>query len=97
MGPLPTGQSLLVVVDHYSQWMGVDILTNTSSRAVLTCLEKHFARYGFPGCLRTGNAANLDSQEMEEFLAEHGARLAEKLSLVGQGLKGKSSAKIELC
>ena len=46
MGPLPSGESLLVVVGYYSRGMEVGILMNTSSRVVIICLERHFARYG---------------------------------------------------
>lgn len=71
MGPLPSGESLLVVVDYYSRWMEVDIITNTSIRAAITCPETHFACYGVPESLKTDNVANLVGQELEEFLAEH--------------------------
>ena len=74
MGPLPSGESLLVVVDYNSRWMEVDVLVSTSSRVIIKCLERHFARYGVPESLRTDNAANLVIQEVEEFLAEYGVK-----------------------
>ena len=41
MGPLPTGESLLVTVDYYSRWIEVDVVRNTSSSTIIKCLEKH--------------------------------------------------------
>lgn len=48
MGPLPTGERLLVTVDYYSRWIEVDIVRNTSSSTTIKCLEKHFTRHGIP-------------------------------------------------
>ena len=35
LGPLPTGEHLLVVVDYFSRWMEVDVLCSTTSAAVI--------------------------------------------------------------
>lgn len=74
MGPLPTGESLLVTVDYYSRWIEVDVVRNTSSSTIIKCLEKHFTRHGIPETLRTDNGSNLVSHEMEEFLDELGIK-----------------------
>ena len=70
LGPLPTGEHLLVVVDYFSRWMEVDVLRSTTSAAVIKCLDSHFARYGVPAGLRTGNGSNLVSEEMEKYLED---------------------------
>ena len=72
LGPLPTGEHLLVVVDYFSRWMEVDVLRSTTSAAVIKCLDNHFARYGIPAGLRTDNGSNLVSEEMEKYLEEMG-------------------------
>ena len=72
LGPLPTGEHLLVVVDYFSRWMEVDVLCSTTSAAVIKCLDSHFARYGVPAGLRTDNGSNLVSSEMEKYLEEMG-------------------------
>ena len=72
LGPLPTGEHLLVVVDYSSRWMEVDVLRSTTSAAVIKCLDSHFARYGGPAGLRTDNGSNLVSEEMEKYLEEMG-------------------------
>ena len=72
LGPLPTGEHLLVVVDYFSRWMEVDVLRSTTSAVVIKCLDNHFARYGVPAGLRTDNGSNLVSEEMEKYLEEMG-------------------------
>ena len=72
MGPLSTGESLLVTVDYYSRWIEVDVVRNTTSGSIIKCLEKHFTRHGIPETLRTDNESNLVSHEMEELLDELG-------------------------
>ena len=46
LGPLLSGESLLVTVDYFSRFFEVDILCGTTSAAVITRLHAHFARYG---------------------------------------------------
>ena len=81
MGPLPTGESLLVTVDYYSRWIEVDVVRNTTSSAIIRCLENHFTHHGIPETLRTDNGPNLVSHEMEEFLDELGIKHKKTISL----------------
>ena len=74
MGPLPTGESLLMTVDYYSRWIEVDVVRNTTSSVIIKCLENHFTRHGIPETLQTDNGSNLVSREMEEFLDEMGIK-----------------------
>ena len=62
MGPLPTGESLLVAVDYYSRCIEVDVVRNTTTSTIIRCLENHFTRHGIPETLRTDNGPNLVSQ-----------------------------------
>ena len=70
MGPLPTGESLLVTVAYYSMY----VVRNTSSSTTIKCLKKHFTCHGIPETLRTDNGSNLVSHEIEEFLDELGIK-----------------------
>ena len=72
LGPLPTGEHLLVVVDYFSRWKEVDVLRSTTSAAVIKCLDNHFARYGVPAGLRTDHGSNFVSEEREKYLEEMG-------------------------
>ena len=70
LGPMPTGEHLVVLVDCFSRWMEVDVVHSTNSDRIIKCLDSHFARYGVPKTLRTDNGANLVSREMEKYLSE---------------------------
>ena len=72
MGPLPSGEHLLVLVDYYSRWMEVDVIRTTSSKTIIHCLDAQFASHGIPKGLRTDNGSNLVSKEVEEYLKEMG-------------------------
>ena len=45
MGPLPTGESLLVVVDYYSRFYEVAIMNATAAKKVVDVLTQLFSRY----------------------------------------------------
>ena len=74
MGPLPTGDNMLVTVDYYGRWIEVDVIRNTSISSIIKCLEKHFTRHGIPETLRTDKGSNLVCHEMEEFLDKLGVK-----------------------
>ena len=57
MGPLPTGESSLVVVDYYSRFYEVEIMRS---------------RYGFPFTLKSDNGPQFCCEEFEKFLSDHG-------------------------
>ena len=40
MGPLPSGHSLLVVVDYYSRYYEVEIMTSTTVEKIIECLQE---------------------------------------------------------
>jgi len=72
LGPLPSGESLLVVVDYFSRYFEVVILRSTSSTRIIESLKPIFARFGVPHTLKTDNGPQLVSGEFETFLAENG-------------------------
>ena len=61
IGPLPSGEHLLVLVDYYRKWMEVDVIRTISSKTIIHCLDAQFARYGLSKGLRTDNGSNLVS------------------------------------
>ena len=71
---MPTGGSLLVLVDYFSRWVEVDVIKSTSSEAIIKCLDRQFSKYGVPSTLRTDNGPNLVSAEMEEYMDEMGIK-----------------------
>lgn len=48
LGPLPTGEHLLVLVNYYSQWIEVDITQSTSSKTIVHCQDAQLARHRVP-------------------------------------------------
>ena len=72
LGPMPTGEYLLVLVDHFSRWVEDDVIKSTNSEMIIKCLDKQFSRYGVPSTLRTDNGPSQVSAEMEEYLNEMG-------------------------
>lgn len=56
LGPMPSGEYLLVLVDYFSRWMEVDIIRSISSETIRRRLDAHFSRHGIPRAVRTDNA-----------------------------------------
>ena len=56
MGPLPTRESLLVVVDYCSRFYEVAIMRLTAAKRVVVVLIQIFSRYGFPFALKSDNS-----------------------------------------
>ena len=72
MGPLPSGHSLLVVVDYYSRFYEVAILQSTMTAKVIDCLEETFSRHGIPATLKSDNGPQFVSLEFDSFCKENG-------------------------
>ena len=69
---LPSGESLLVVVDYFSRYFEVLVLRSTTSAKITESLKQIFARFGVPYTLKTDNGPQLVSEEFEAFLAQNG-------------------------
>ena len=74
LGPLPTGEHLMVLVDYYSRFYEVDVLRSTTSEVVIERLAAHFARHGFPDSLQSDNGPQFVSASFVAFLEEHGVQ-----------------------
>ena len=72
IGPLPSGENLLIVVDYYSRFFEVVIMHSITSRKMIEALTPIFTRYGYPFSLKADNAPHFVSEEFENFLATHG-------------------------
>ena len=69
-GPFPSGECLMVVIDEYSRFPEVEILTSTSARAVIPKLDAIFARQGILDVLKSDNGPPFNSHEFKKFV-EH--------------------------
>lgn len=72
MGPLPSGESILVVVGYYSRFYEVAILKKTTSDQIIKAVPPMFARFGIPYSLRTDNGAQFVSDVFKRFLSTNG-------------------------
>ena len=72
MGPIPSGENLLVLVDYHSRRIEVVVVRATTSKIIIQRLDAQFARYGIPNTLRPDNGPNLVSNEIEDYLKEMG-------------------------
>ncbi|CAB4033532.1 PREDICTED: uncharacterized protein K02A2.6-like [Paramuricea clavata] len=71
-GPLPTGQTLMVVIDEYSRFVEVEIVSSTSAAAAIPKLDKIFATHGIPDLLKTDNGPPFTSHAFKVFARELG-------------------------
>ena len=73
MGPLPTGENLLVIVDYYSRFFEVVIMQSTTTEKIIGALIiPIFARYGYPFSVKSDNGSQFQSEEFMSFFLEHG-------------------------
>jgi hypothetical protein len=66
------GKQYLVVVDYYSNFVEVELLTTTTSARVVTLLKKQFARLGIPKVIVSDGGPQFVSQEFKTFVSNWG-------------------------
>ena len=71
LGPMPGGEYIFAIVDHYSRYFDVEILTSVTSADIIKVCNKIVATHGYPISLKTDNGRQLTSQEFEAYLDEH--------------------------
>ena len=70
LGPLPSGHSVLVVIDYYSRYYEIEITKDTSSEKMIDSLENIFLRHGLPLCIRSDNGPQFTSAKFEQYLRD---------------------------
>ena len=68
------GRLFLVVVDAYSKWIDVRIVTSTSSEATIAKLRVIFSNFGLPEQLISDNTVSFASTEFKSFLSTNGIK-----------------------
>ena len=66
------GKHYLIVVNYYSNFIEIDLLTSQTSTRTITLLKKHFARYGIPRVIVSDGGPQFTSQEFNLFLTRWG-------------------------
>ena len=75
LGPLPTGEMLLVVIDQHSRFPEVEIMTTTTAAVVIQKLDRIFATHGIPSTIVSDNGAlPFNSAKIPRFFNENGVR-----------------------
>ena len=69
LGPLPSGESVLVIVDYLSRYYEVEVMRTTTSEKVI---EKIFTTHGLPLSLRNDNGPQFRSEVFEQYLEDNG-------------------------
>lgn len=66
-GPLSSNTYLLVIVDDYSRYPVVEIVSSTSAKAVIPHLDKVFSMFGVPQVMKTDNGPPWNGHDMVKF------------------------------
>lgn len=72
MGPLPSGHSLLVIVDYYSRFYEIEVMQSTTTEKVIDRLADTFCRHGLPVTIKSDNGPQFKSIEFKEYCEQHG-------------------------
>ena len=67
-GPLPSGESLFVVIDYFPRWPDVVWVRNTTAQNIIKCLETVFVTHGLTYSVRSDNGPQFVAVEFEGFL-----------------------------
>ena len=66
LGPFPSGDSILVVVDYFSRYYEVKIMKSTISEKIIEALEQIFATHGLPLSVTSDNGPQFISDTIEQ-------------------------------
>ncbi|XP_032077736.1 uncharacterized protein K02A2.6-like [Thamnophis elegans] len=70
------GRTFLVVVDAYSKWLEVVLMSSTTAEVVIKVLRRLFSKHGLPDILVSDNGPQFTAMQFEIFLAAQGIRHA---------------------
>ncbi|XP_041471762.1 uncharacterized protein K02A2.6-like [Lytechinus variegatus] len=72
LGPLPSGESILVIIDYYSRYYEYVIMRSTTSDKTVAALMEVFARHGLPQTLHSDNGPQFVSQVFADYMRATG-------------------------
>lgn len=75
MGPLPSQENLLVVVDYYSRYKEVKVLKTITAATTIKHLEEIFTRLGYPETLTLDNGRQFASAEFDDYCRARNIKL----------------------
>lgn len=77
MGPLPSGHQLFVIVDYFSRFIEVEIMTKIDTKEAVNRLGAIFARFGFPESLKADNGTQFKSEDFQDYCIENNINFVE--------------------
>src|SRR5580765_3058417 len=75
LGPLPSGESILVVIDYYSRFYEVEILKSTTVEVIISRLKEMFARHGMPNVIMCDNGTQFANNTLYEWANINGFKI----------------------
>ena len=72
LGPLPSGDSILVVIDYYSRYYEYTIMKSTTAEKTVSALMEIFARHGLPQTLYSDNGPQFISETFADYMRTTG-------------------------
>ena len=73
-GPLDGGHMALVLVDAFSRWPEVHLMSSTTATEVMKRLRRTFSQEGVPNTLVSDNGPQFACEEMEKWLSHIGCK-----------------------
>ncbi|XP_022826768.1 uncharacterized protein K02A2.6-like [Spodoptera litura] len=70
LGPLPSNDYLLVIIDYYSRYKEIKITKSIMSSQIIKILKEIFSRLGYPVSITADNGRQFISTEFRSFLQE---------------------------
>ena len=68
------GHNFLLLIDAYSKWLEVHVVSSTSTQAATNKLRHIFSTHGLPEMLVTDNRTAFTNREFQEFVKRNGIR-----------------------
>lgn len=75
LGPMPNGEYILVVIDYFSRYMEIAIMTKITAENTIKSLKKIFRTWGPPRTITLDNAKQFVSTELREYCKSIGVHL----------------------
>ena len=77
-------------MDHYNDFVEIDLLRNTSATAIINAMKKNFARLAIPQVCVSDNGPQFISHEYSQFASEYGFK-----SIKSSPCHSRSNGKVE--
>ena len=71
MGPLPSGHSLLIIVDYYCRFYKVEVMQSTTTVKIIDHMAETFCRHVLPNTMKSDNCPQFKSNEFREYCQQH--------------------------